>query len=170
MKGPCQSITRLLERYFDHQATEEEKALVEHHLRTCKPCTETLQGLERLRAALKAPVEEALKDETFPWIWEKIERGLREQKEPSWWEGFRSSLDLAHLMRKKIWVPAVVTAATLLLFVLPLLFKKTPSDLDRPVVEFIESGVYNVMVYESEKEKVTVIWLFEGNANGFPLS
>lgn len=161
MKSSCETITKLLERYFDHQVNDEERALVEEHLLTCNPCTEMLRGLEQLRAALKGPVDEALKEETFPWVWEKIERGLRQPERPAWWEG---------LIRRKVWIPAVAMATALLLFTLPLLFKKPPSDLERSVVEYVESGVYNVMVYESEKGKVTVIWLFEANSNGSPLS
>jgi hypothetical protein len=44
----------------------------------------------------------------------------------------------------------------------PLLFKKITSYPSPSVVEYIESQTHNVMIYESEKAKVTVIWLFEG--------
>ena len=55
----------------------------------------------------------------------------------------------------------MATAIVLALVASPLLFKKTPSYSDRSVVEYVESQTYNVMVYEAEKAKVTVIWLFE---------
>jgi hypothetical protein len=58
----------------------------------------------------------------------------------------------------------------LILFISQLFFKKTPSHLDQTVVEYIESKTYNVMLYEFEKSKITVIWLFEGLENGFPTS
>jgi hypothetical protein len=114
-----------------------------------------------LRKAIKTPVDEALKEETFPWVWEKIERGIRLEKKPSWQESFRSWLDLSPLLRKKVWIPAVATAIVLALVASPLLFKKTPSLSAPSVVEYVESQTYNVMVYESEKAKVTIIWLFE---------
>lgn len=170
MKDSCSSISQLLERYFDRQATDEERSLVEKHLPICQTCHERLRVLEGLRKAIKAPVDEALKEETFPWVWEKIERGIRLEKRPSWWESFRSWLDLSPLFRKKVWIPAVATAVVLALVTLPLLFKKTPSYSERSVVEYVESGVYNVMVYELEKAKVTVIWLFEGPQNESPAS
>lgn len=166
MKDSCRALIKHLERYFDRQVTEEEKVVVENHLVSCRPCLEKLKTLQQLRTALKAPVDEALREETFPWVWEKIERDLRSQKEPLWWERFRSFLSPSGLPRKRVWVPAVATAIALVLLTSPLLFKKTPSDLDQSVVEYVESEVYNVMVYESEKEKVTVIWLFEGHQNG----
>lgn len=170
MKDSCSSISKLLEKYFDRQATDEERSLVQRHLHICTTCSETLMALEGLREVIKNPVDEALKQETFPWVWEKIERGIRLQKEPSWWESFRFRLDLSPFLRKKVWIPAVVTAVVLALVISPFLFKKTPSYLEQSVVVYVESGVYNVMVYESEKEKVTVIWLFEGPQNESPAS
>ena len=161
MKNSCSSISQLLERYFDRQATDEERSLVERHLPGCPTCHERLRLLEGLREAIRTPVDEALKEETFPWVWEKIERGIRLGKKPSWQESVRSWLDLSPLFRKKVWIPAVATAIVLALVASPLLFKKTPSYSERSGVEYVESGVYNVMVYESEKAKVTVIWLFE---------
>ena len=170
MKDSCSSISQLLERYFDRQATDEERSLVERHLPVCQTCHERLSVLEGLREAIKAPVDEALKEETFPWVWEKIERGIRLEKKPSWQESVRSWIDLSPLFRKKVWIPAVVTAIVLALVTSPFLFKKTPSYSERSVVEYVESGVYNVMVYESEKAKVTVIWLFEEPQNESPAS
>ena len=162
MKNSCSSVSRLLDRYFDHEATKKERIFVERHLTRCSDCQERLNLMEGLRASLRKPVEEALEKETFPWVWEKIEREIRLGKRPSWRESLRSWLDMTPLLRRKVWIPAVVTAVIFILVTAPILFKKSPSYLERSVVEYVESQTYNVMVYESEKAKVTVIWLFEG--------
>ncbi|MBM4306546.1 MAG: hypothetical protein FJ123_07400 [Deltaproteobacteria bacterium] len=171
MKDSCSSIAQMLEKYFDRQATDQEKSLVENHLSDCTICQEKLGDLEGLRMFIKAPVDAALRQETFPWIWERIEKGIRQERKLSWWESLRSWLDLSPLFRKRVWIPAMATAIILILVTSPLLFfKKDPSYSERSVVEYVESGVYNVMVYESENAKVTVIWLFEGPQNESPAS
>jgi anti-sigma-K factor RskA len=110
---------------------------------------------------VKAPVEEAVQKEDFQWVWQKIERGIRLEERPTFWETLRSWLQIPPLFQRKVWIPAVAAAAIILVITIPLLFKKTPSYPSPSVVEYVESQTHNVMVYESENTKVTVIWLFE---------
>jgi anti-sigma-K factor RskA len=170
MKDSCSSVSKLLEKYFDHEVTKKERSLVEDHILDCETCQEALSLMERLREAIKNPIEEAAEEESFPWMWEKIEKGIRLQEKPTYWESFRSWVDISSLFQKKVWVPAVAAIAILLLVTVPLLLKKTPSYSGLSVVEYVESQTYNVMVYESEKAKVTVIWLFEGPEKESPPS
>jgi anti-sigma factor RsiW len=161
MKDSCSTISPILEKYFDLQATDEERALVERHLPDCQACHERLRLLEGLRDAIKTPVDDALKEEMFPWVWEKIERGIRQERKPSWWESLRSWLDLSPWLRKRVWIPAMATAIVLLFVTGQIIFKKTPSYSEASVVEYVESETHNVMVYQLEKPKITVIWVFE---------
>lgn len=161
MKNSCSSISQLLERYFDRQATNEERSIVERHLPVCQTCHKRLRVLEGLRKAIKTPVDEALKEEAFPWVWEKIEREIRLGKKPSWQESVRSWIDLSPLFRKKVWIPAVAAILVLFFITAQIFFKKFPSHSGVSVVEYVESETHNVMVYDLEKAKITVIWLFE---------
>jgi anti-sigma factor RsiW len=162
MKRECSSVSRLLDKYFDQEVTPEEKSLIEGHLPNCPACRMALESMENLRILIKSPVEEAVEKETFPWVWEKVERGIQQKERPSLWESLWSWLDVTSLRKRKTLIPAVAVAVILILVTAPLLFKKTTSYPTLSVVEYVESETYNVMVYELETPQVTVIWLFEG--------
>ena len=161
MKGSCSAVSKLLEKYFDQEVTDEERSLVEAHLLDCHACQDVLRSVEKLRNLVRAPVEEAVQKEDFQWVWQKIERGIRLEERPTFGETLQSWLQIPPLFQRKVWIPAVATITIILLITIPLLFKKNPSYPSLSVVEYIESQTHNVMVYESENTKVTVIWLFE---------
>ncbi len=162
----CLSIEKLLNKYFDQEATKEEISLIEEHIRNCPNCQATLKAMEEIRDAVKNPVEEALKRENFPWVWEKIEKEIRLKERTSWWQNLHLRLDISPLFKKRIFIPALSVMIILVLIISQLFFKKPPSHIDQTVVEYIESKTYNVMLYEFDKSKITVIWLFEGLGNG----
>jgi anti-sigma factor RsiW len=162
MKNSCSSVSTLLEKYFDQEVTDKERFLVEGHLQDCPACRDALKSMEELRTLMKVPVEEAVQKEDFPWVWQKIEREIRLQKELTWWQSLRPWLDVTPLFKRKIWIPVVATVVVLLVITAQIIFKETPSYPDASVVEYVESQSDNVMVYQLEEPKVTVIWLFEG--------
>ncbi len=161
MTDSCSSVSKLLEKYFDREVTDRERLLVEGHLQSCPACRDALTSMEGLRTLIKTPVEEATQQEDFPWVWQKIEREIRLQEKVSWWQSLRSWMDLSPLFEKKVWIPAVATVIVLLFISTQVIFKKIPSYSDASVIEYIESESHNIMVYESEKAKMTVIWLFD---------
>ena len=162
MKEFCSSMATLLERYFDQESSEHETARVKEHLQKCRACQESLRLMQRISGAVKQPVDEAAEKEDFPWMWQNIQRGIRLREKPSFLESLRAWLDISPLFRKKVWIPALATVAILLFVMVPILFKEIPSPSVLSVVEYVDSPSYNVMVYESEKSDVTVIWLFDG--------
>lgn len=114
-----------------------------------------------LRDLIKIPIEEVVLKEDFQRVWENIRRGIRSQERPAWWEILLPRVDLSFLLRRKVWIPAVAVIIILILTTAPLLFKRFSSPSGLSVVEYVESPEYNVMVYQSEKAKMTVIWLLE---------
>jgi hypothetical protein len=162
VKSKCSSISRFLEKYFDQEVTPEERSLVEGHLPDCPACRKALESMENLRNLIRSPVEEAVGKENFPWVWEKIEKGIQRKERPGLWDFLKSWLDVTPLLKRKILIPAVAAAVILILTTAPLLYKKISSYPVPSVVEYVESETYNVMVYELETPQVTVIWLFEG--------
>lgn len=162
MKRECSSVSKLLGKYFDQEVTQQERSLVEDHLLDCPACRSALQSMENLRILIKSPVEEAVEKETFPWVWEKVEKGIQRKEKPSLWDSLKSWLDVTPFLKRKILIPAVAAAVILILITAPLLFRKTTSHPTLSVVEYVQSETHNVMIYELEAPQVTVIWLFEG--------
>jgi len=165
MKDPCSSVSKLLEKYFDREATEREKSFVERHLPGCPACQDALKRMERFGDLMKVPMEEAVQEDDFEQVWHRVHRKIR-LKESTWWESLQPWFHLPHLLQKRVLIPAMATIAILIFFSTSLLLKKTPFYPELSVVEYVESQDYNVMVYESEKPKVTVIWLFEEPEEG----
>jgi predicted anti-sigma-YlaC factor YlaD len=161
MKHLCSSVSELLEKYVDREVTEQERALVEAHLLDCSSCRDDLKSLQELSNVMKVSLGEMARGEEFDRVWLKVRRELRSEENRSWWEAFRAGFELSVLLRKKVWVPAVVAILLLIFVTVPLLTKKSPS---LPVdfgVEYVESKTNNVMVYEVGPS-VTVIWILEG--------
>ena len=150
-----------MEKYFDGEVTDKEKLLVESHLQKCPACQDALKSMEGLRTLIKVPVEDAVQKEDFPWVWQKIEREIRSQEKRTWRQTLRSWLDVSPLLRKKVWVPALATLVVLLFVTGQMIFRKIPSYPDSSVVEYVESETNDVMIYNLEKAKVTVIWVFD---------
>jgi len=160
MNKPCPS--ELLEKYFDQEVTEEERTIVEGHLFQCQACRETLTALDGLRHLVKDPVDKHDQEENFHWVWQRIEREIQRKEEPAW-KGFLGRwLDVGLFLRRRVWIPAAAVAVAIVIALTPYFFKESPSSSDLSVVEYVESQSHNVMVYELEKENVTVIWLLDG--------
>jgi anti-sigma-K factor RskA len=162
MKKSCSSASKLLGKYFDQEVTEEQRLFVENHLSECPACSNALKALEELSTLIKVPVEEAARIEEFPWVWQKIEREIRSpRKKLSRWQSLRSWADLSPLFRRKVWIPAVAMVVVLLLATAQIILRRAPSYPDVSVVEYVESQTDNVMIYQLEKQRVTVIWVFD---------
>ena len=162
MKKPCSSVFPLLEKYFDQEATEEEKALVEGHVEACQDCRSALASLGRLRNLVEVPSAAHARPGDFDRVWLEIQRKTRPEERLSVWETVRSWFDLSLLLRKRVWIPAVAVAAIVIVLMVPSAFKNSSSLPGQFGVEYVESDTNNVMVYEIETAKVTVIWLLEG--------
>jgi len=161
MRKDCSSLSTLLDKYFDGETSQREQEAVETHLKQCPACQERLKFMSEIKGAFQRPVLEALEKETFPWLWEKIEREIRFKPRETLWESIKGWFEITPFLKKRVWIPATVVATLLILLISPTLFKKNSSHLPLPVVEYVESKTNNVMIYELENGKVTVIWLFE---------
>jgi anti-sigma-K factor RskA len=162
MKGTCSRTAERLEKYFDGEMTEHERNLVRDHLLECRTCQAELNYLKELHTLIATPVDEAARQEDFPWVWQKIERRIQAEEKPSRLQSLREWLALSPFLRRRVWVPALAVAL-LVAAAAPFLMEITSSPSAASVVVYVESQTNNVMVYESETDQETavVIWLFE---------
>jgi len=162
MKDSCSRPLKLLGKYLDGEATDQEKELVGNHLRECQACQAELNSMKELHTLIATTVDESARQEDFPWVWQKIERQIQAQEKPSWLQSLRERLSLSPFLRRRVWVPALAVAL-LVVAAAPFLLKITSSPAAASVVVYVESQTNNVMVYESETgpETAVVIWLFE---------
>ncbi len=172
MKDSCSPILELLEKYLDEEVTEHERTLVEDHLLECRACQDELTSMKELHTLITLPVDGAVQQENFPWVWQKIERRLQTEEKPSWLQSLWERLESSPLLRRRVWAPALAAALIVILVAVPLLMKKTSSPSEASVVVYVESQTNNVMIYESESDqnKVAVIWLLEGSEEESPIS
>ena len=161
MKDPCSSVAPLLDKYFDGEASAEEKETIERHLTDCGACQGVLESMGHLSALIRTPVEASVEQEAFPWVWQKIQREIQVQPRTTWWESLRARFGPFLFPKRRTWVPAAVAVLILLSVSASFFFRQAPSHKDLSVVEYVESSACNVMVYESDQEQLTVIWLFE---------
>jgi anti-sigma-K factor RskA len=160
MNKPCPSD--LLDKYFDREVTEEERTMMEGHLSQCQACRDVLTAMDGLRHLIKDPVDKHDQEENFHWVWQKIEREIQRKEEPAWKEFLGRWLDVGLFLRRRVWIPAAAVAVAIVIALTPYFFRESPpSSSDFSVVEYVESQSHNVMVYESEKGTMTVIWLLD---------
>ena len=162
MKASCSRTLKYLGKYLDGETADHEREIVENHLRECQACQAELNSLKALHALVATPVEEAARQEDFPWVWQKIERRIQAQEKRSRLQSLREWLSLSPLLRRRVWVPALAVAL-LLVVATPFLMKITSSTSAASVVVYVESQTNNFMIYEpeTEQETVAVIWLFD---------
>lgn len=164
MKQPCKSISMLLEKYFDNEVSSEEKLMVETHISSCPTCQDSLKSISYLRELLKRPVEESIEKEDFPLLWQRIEKQIRLKEKSSVLEKLKSIFnffDISYALKKRFLVLSATVMAIIIIILIPIFFKKITSLPELSVVEYLESTTHNVLIFESKKEKVTIIWLFE---------
>jgi anti-sigma factor RsiW len=162
MKNSCSRPLKLFGKYLDGEAADHERELVENHLRECPACQAELNSMKELHTLIATPVEEAARQEDFPWVWQKIERRIQAQEKPFRLQSLREWLSVSPFLRRRVWVPALAVAL-LVVAVVPFLMKVTPSPSAASVVVYVESQTNNFMVYEpeSEQETMAIIWVFE---------
>jgi len=81
----CDFSFELLSGYVDNELTEEQKALVDSHLKTCKFCQEQLEELRIINETIKSrPIEEPSREFIFTLSRRVIERVRKKERSLVW--------------------------------------------------------------------------------------
>ena len=136
MKAPCFSVSELLEKYFDQEVTDEERSIVEGHLKSCTSCQDVLNSLKELRNLIKAPVEETLREEQFEWVWLRIREEIRREEKLTLWKSVQSWINPSRFFQKNVWIPAAVATLVLItvLFIWPTKSDLTITSVSGPLI------------------------------------
>ena len=155
-------IEELVVKAADGEALDWETELVAEHVRGCASCTELRRGLADVGSLLRRDVAAAVASADFSGMMSRIDAGIDRA------DAKRARERMRHLFFSwsavSRWgATAAVAAAFAWAVLLPsgALHDYTGAD-NRVEVSSVEGGKNNtVMVYESEEDNVTFIWVIE---------
>jgi len=158
----CARVQPMLDAYADGELARVQASFVAGHLQDCTACQSEFESLNSLRRAVRGSIEAELATDPTADLWSSVRTALAEEAS-------------ANADPKIVPVPRRLSARPALAFVavavvgLVTLFA-LPADeqskinvaSDTFVIEEIDAGNNNVMVYESPDTNMTVIWVFDG--------
>lgn len=158
----CQRIEELIPKVVDREALDWEIQAVGAHLPTCASCTELRDGLLAIGGFVRRDIAAAVESADFSGLWARVEEGIGRAA---------AKRDEERMKRLFFSWPAVTrwvaTGAVAAAFAFAVLLPGSPlhdfagAD-NRIEVSSIEGGAHNtVMIYESEEDNVTFIWVIE---------
>lgn len=155
-------IEELLPKVVDGEAQDWENEAVRAHLPTCASCTDLRDGMLALGGFVRRDVAAAVESADFSGLWAKVDAGI---------DRAAAKQDADRLKRLFFSWPAVTrwvaTGAVAAAFAFAVVMPGNPlhdfSSADNRIeVSSIEGGADNtVMIYESEEDNVTFIWVIE---------
>ena len=158
----CNKIEELIAKVIDREALDWEVDAVKVHLPTCASCTELRDGMLALGGLVRKDIAAAVDSTDFSGLWNKVDAGITRAA---------ATHDAERMKRLFFSWPAVTrwvaTGAVAAAFAFAVLLPGSPlhdfaaAD-NRIEISSIEGGTNNtVMIYESEEDNVTFIWVIE---------
>ncbi len=153
----------LLERFHDGDLEEAERDRLESHLKACTACRIYVEELDRIGAALREEISEAVQAERLDPLWEGIAGSIERPREPL-------SKRLRAWLWGEGWMPrpafAMVTVLVLSLAILIPILKIDPSRAaTQCIVDSVDPGESSVVVLYNEATDTTVLWVIEEAPN-----
>jgi len=144
----------ILNRFFDQELGQEERAAFSQHLKDCPSCQKALRENEHISAVFKAGLDKELSQINFNALDHKVS-GLIRRKKSRWWMMLKD-----FFASRKFFVPATAAAAIL---ILTFSLTRGPASLSGPsaIINSLTGDVSSVMIIETPKSRQTIIWFSE---------
>ena len=158
----CSKIEELIAKVIDREALDWEVDAVKSHLPTCASCTELRDGMIELGGFVRSDIASAVASTDFSGLMAKIDAGIDRAAAKRDSDRMKSLLFSWPAFTR--WVATGAVAAA---FAFAMLMAGNPlhdfeSADNRIEISSIEGGTDNtVMIYESEEDNVTFIWVIE---------
>lgn len=157
----CERIEELVPKVLDREALDWEVRAVDAHLASCPSCSVLRGDLERIGVLVRRDVASAVASADFSRLWRGIEAGMDRVDAEHRAERVRLMFSWTGFSRFA--AAAAMAAAFVWAVLLPgrVLHDFDSAD-NRVEVSSIEGGEDNtVMIYESDVDNVTFIWVMD---------
>lgn len=170
----------LLERYLDDELPRRKKARVAAHLSACPACKAAFERLELQSHVLREALEAAVEQADFSRFDERVLAGIAGDERQSLVGRARVWVGEALYHYRAIWLTSLVTAAVLLLLLVPLLGRGPAPTAVAPhkggqrlarvdnqaIIDSMEYAGKRSMIFTVSKNNTTVIWLYDFDGAG----
>ena len=155
-KGKVTCASSMLSQFFDRELEPEASATISGHLEHCRTCMQELRGNRLLSSLLKAGVEQEMSRVNLQGVEERV-IALIHSKRMLWWVHLKG-----FCLSKKLYVPAAVAAAMLVMF---FHLERTPTPASGPsaIIDSLQGDFSSVMILETQKSRQTILWIQEAS-------
>jgi hypothetical protein len=158
----CQRMEELIPKVVDREALDWEVEAVNAHLSSCASCSELRDGLLAVGGLVRRDIAAAVEKADFSGMWAKVEAGMDRVDAKHDSERMKRLLFSWGAVSRWAAVAAVAAAFAWAVMLPPGALHDYGSADNRIEVSSIEGGKDNtVMIYESEEDNVTIIWVIE---------
>ena len=157
----CERIEELVPKVLDREALDWEIRAVDAHLSSCASCSAIRADLERIGVLVRRDVSAAVASADFSRLWRGVEAGMDRVDAEHRAENVRRLFSWTGFSRFA--AAAAMAAAFAWAVLLPgrVLHDFHSAD-NRVEVSAVEGGADNtVMIYESDEDNVTFIWVID---------
>ena len=156
----CQRIEELIPKVVDREALDWESQAVAAHLPTCASCTGLRDGMVELGGVVRRDIAAAVDAADFSGLMTRIDTGIDRAATKRDADRMKSLFFSWPAVTRWVATGAVAAAFTFAVVLPPA--RDLASQDNRIEVSSIEGGTDNtVMIYESEEDNVTFIWVIE---------